>query len=111
MLLTAPTTTDIAIDTDALDVAAISERTLPDLETEGHHEAAVQHLREAHRLVPDNFSYKRQAWSLEPGPEGPPAHFWQGPSDADPEAWPHEGDRVTDVRQFGAENDYPAREA
>ncbi len=78
------------------------------LETEGHHGAAIIHFREAHRLVPDNFSYKRQAWSLEPGADGPLTRFWQGPSDDDPEAWPYEGDWLTDVREFGAENYYPA---
>jgi hypothetical protein len=78
------------------------------LETAGHHAAAVLHFREAHRLVPDNFSYKRQAWSLEPGADGAFARFWQGPSDDDPAAWPYEGDWLTDVREFGAENYYPA---
>jgi hypothetical protein len=77
------------------------------LEIEGHHDAAIAHFREAHRLVPDNFAYKRQAWSLEPGAEGPLARFWQGPTDADPAAWPYEGDWLTDVREFGAENYYP----
>ncbi len=81
------------------------------LETGGHHDAAVPHFREAHRLVPDNFSYKRQAWSLEPGPEGPLARFWQGPADDNPEAWPYDGDWVTDVRDFGAENYYPQWQA
>lgn len=77
------------------------------LESEGRHDAAIGHFREAHRLVPDNFSYKRQAWSLEPGAEGPLARFWQGPSDDDPEAWPYDGDWLSDVREFGAENYYP----
>ncbi len=78
------------------------------LESSGHHDAAVRHFREAHRLVPDNFSYKRQAWSLEPGADGALARFWQGPSDDDPSAWPYDGDWLTDVREFGAENYYPA---
>lgn len=77
------------------------------LESAGHHDAAVRHFREAHRLVPDNFSYKRQAWSLEPGADGALARFWQGPSDDDPDAWPYDGDWLTDVREFGAENYYP----
>ena len=77
------------------------------LESEGHHDAAIAHFREAHRLVPDNFSYKRQAWSLEPGADGPAARFWQGPSDDDPDAWPYDGDWLADVREFGAENYYP----
>ncbi len=78
------------------------------LETEGHHDAAIAHFREAHRLVPDNFSYKRQAWSMEPGADGPLARFWQGPTDDDPEAWPYDGDWLTDVKEFGAEQYYPA---
>lgn len=81
------------------------------LEANGHHGAAIPHFRQAHRLVPDNFSYKRQAWSLEPGPDGPLARFWQGPNDDDPESWPYDGDWVTDVRSFGAENYYPEWQA
>ncbi len=77
------------------------------LEAVGRHDDAIAHFRAAHRLVPDNFSYKRQAWSLEPGPDGPLARFWQGPSDDDPEAWPYDGDWLTDVREFGAEDYYP----
>ena len=77
------------------------------LETTGHHAAAVEHFRAAHRLVPDNFSYKRQAWSLEPGDGSPMERFWQGPSDDDPDAWPYDGDWLTDVREFGAEHYYP----
>lgn len=78
------------------------------LEQRGHHDDAIAHFREAHRLVPDNFSYKRQAWSLEPGADGPLARFWQGPADDDPAAWPYDGDWLTDVREFGAENYYPS---
>ena len=77
------------------------------LEQAGHHEAAIGHFREAHRLVPDNFAYKRQAWSLEPAVDGPLARFWQGPSDDNPEAWPYDGDWLSEVRHFGAENYYP----
>lgn len=77
------------------------------LEQGGDHEAAIAHFREAHRLVPGNFSYKRQAWSLEPGAEGPLARFWQGPTADEPDAWPYAGDWLTDVREFGAENYYP----
>lgn len=77
------------------------------LELDGHHDDAVAHFREAHRLVPDNFSYKRQAWSLEPGPEGPLERFWQGPSEDDPDRWPYDGDWLSDVRELGAEDYYP----
>ncbi len=33
--------------------------------------------------------------------------FWQDPTDDDPEAWPYDGDRLTHVREIGAENYYP----
>ena len=74
------------------------------LEAGGHHEAAVRHFREAHRLVPESWTFKRQAWSLEGGASGPLARFWQGPSEDDPDAWPYEGDWLSDVRSIGAEN-------
>ena len=74
------------------------------LELDGHHDAAVPHFREAHRLVPESWTFKRQAWSLEPVGEGPLARFYQGPNPDAPEAWPYEGDWLSDVRQVGAEN-------
>lgn len=77
------------------------------LELQGHHDAAVLHFREAQRLVPDNFSYKRQAWSLEPGPAGPVGRFWQGPADDHPEAWPYDSDWLSEVTEMGGENYYP----
>jgi hypothetical protein len=59
----------------------------------GHPEDAVAWFREAHRLQPDNWTYKRQAWSfLDP---------LQGPSEQ------YEGDWLSDVRAIGAENYYP----
>jgi hypothetical protein len=74
------------------------------LELAGHHESAVRHFREAHRLVPDSWTFRRQAWSLEPGAEGPFARFWQGPKADDPESWPYEGDWLSDVHAVGPEN-------
>jgi tetratricopeptide (TPR) repeat protein len=59
----------------------------------GEPEAAVRWFREAHRLQPDNWTYKRQAWSL--------ADPLQGPTDA------YESDWLTDVRKIGAEKYYP----
>ena len=50
------------------------------LEIDGHHETAVHHFREAHRLVPDSWTFRRQAWSLEPlFGDAPLAGFWRGP--------------------------------
>ena len=74
------------------------------LEMDGQHEAAIRHFREAHRLVPDSWTFRRQAWSLEPVGDGPLARFWQGPDPQDPQAWPYEGDWLTDIRSTGAEN-------
>ena len=53
------------------------------LEIEGHHAAAVLHYREAHRLVPDSWTFRRKAWSLEKVGSDAIASFWQGP---DPES-------------------------
>jgi hypothetical protein len=64
------------------------------LHREGHPDAAVHWFREAHRLQPANWTYKRQAWELvDP--------ILQGPSEQ------YEGDWLSDVREIGAENYYP----
>ncbi len=106
----------------ALDAAAVVERSRPRsadvalghahfelasaLELEGDHAAAIGHFREAHRLVPDSWTFRRQAWSLEPNEAAgtPLERFWQGPSAGDPKAWPYEGDWLGDVKKEGAEN-------
>ncbi len=77
------------------------------LEQQGKHEAAIGHFRQAHELVPDNFAYRRQAWSLEPGGEGPFARFWQGPMEGNEEAWPYASEWVADVQAMGPANYYP----
>jgi hypothetical protein len=60
---------------------------------EGDQDAAVPHFKEARRLQPLNWTYKRQAWSL--------AHRYQAPTEM------FEGDWLSDVRAIGAENYYP----
>ena len=74
------------------------------LEIDGHHDAAVRHFRLAHELVPDSWTFRRQAWSLEKVAEGPLARFWQGPNADDPASWPYAGDWLGDVQRTGAEN-------
>ena len=74
------------------------------LESTGNHELAIKHFKEAHRLVPDSWTFRRQAWSLEPVGDGPFARFWQGPSDD--RDWPYEGDWLTDIRREGPANYY-----
>jgi len=54
---------------------------------------AVPYFREAHRLDPDNWTYKRQAWQF--------ANPFQGPSED------YDGDWLSDVKKVGAENYYP----
>ena len=63
---------------------------------EGREAEAVPHFRQARRLRPHNWTYKRQAWVL-----ADPA---QGPTDV------FEGDWLSDVLEIGAENYYPALE-
>jgi hypothetical protein len=58
----------------------------------GHKDDAVAHFRDAHRLQPENWTYKRQAWSM--------VNASQGPSDV------YEGDWLSEVRRVGAENYY-----
>jgi hypothetical protein len=60
----------------------------------GHAEDAIPHFRAAHRLDPDNWTYKRQAWSLVDPFQGPTEHY--------------DGDWTSDIRKIGAENYYPA---
>jgi hypothetical protein len=60
----------------------------------GDHAAAIPHWREAHRLQPDNWTYKRQAWNFEDP-------IRQGHTDA------YEGSWFEDVKKIGAENYYP----
>jgi len=79
-----------------------------ELERRGHHDAAVRHFRAAHRLVPDSWTFRRQAWSLETPIDGPLARFWQGPPPDDPDSWPYEGDWLSDIRASGPENYYEA---
>ncbi len=77
-----------------------------ELARRGHRDAAVRHFRQAHALVPDSWTFRRQAWSLERPVDGPLARFWQGPAPDAPEQWPYEGDWLSDIRRQGAENYY-----
>jgi len=74
------------------------------LEIDGFHDKAVEHFRAAHALVPDSWTFRRQAWSLEVVGDGPLRRFWQGPHPEHPDDWPYAGDWLSDVREVGAEN-------
>ena len=79
----------------------------------GHHllvtvgqDAAVPWWREAHRLFRENFTYKRQAWTLVTTPDGADApDLIQGPNDV------YEGNWLDDVvAGGGGDNYYPRSE-
>jgi hypothetical protein len=62
----------------------------------GHPEDAVRWFREAHRLAPDNWTYKRQAWTFADPLQGPTSEY--------------DSDWLSEVRKTGAESYYPALE-
>jgi hypothetical protein len=68
----------------------------------GRRDAAIAHLNECHRLQPDNWTYKRQAWSLvgRERVEGEWGLFMQSPSPDDDEAWPFASDFSGDVAKL-----------
>ena len=61
----------------------------------GKIEAAQRHWRESHRLQPDNWTYRRQAWNFV-------SPVVQGPNDVYDSCW------IDDVKKIGGENYYPA---
>jgi hypothetical protein len=63
------------------------------LHRSGHVAEARPFFRQAHRLQPENWTYKREAWSLVDPLQGPTEHY--------------DGDWLTDIRKIGAENYYP----
>ena len=67
-------------------------------------DAAVSWWREAHRLFPENWTYKRQAWTLVTTPtDAPASDLIQGPTDV------YEGNWLDDVLAAGGgESYYPA---
>jgi hypothetical protein len=66
----------------------------------GARDAAIRHFNEAHRLQPDNWTYKRQAWSLvgnEHAGGGELGRFTQGPRPGEEDDWPFAGSFDADV--------------
>jgi hypothetical protein len=59
----------------------------------GELEAAREHFRAAHRLDPENWTYKRQAWFNEDPFQGPSEHY--------------DSDWLSEVRARGPESYYP----
>jgi hypothetical protein len=71
----------------------------------GDEEAAVLWFRRAHALHPENWTYKRQAWTLATTVPGEQSDLLQGPTDL------YEGNWLDDVRAAGAESYYEPFEA
>jgi hypothetical protein len=67
----------------------------------GDHDGAVPWFRRAHELAPDNWTYKRQAWTLATTAPGQPSDLLQPPTDL------YEGSWYADVSAAGAEHYYP----
>ncbi len=64
------------------------------------HEAAIPWWRKAHALDPHNWTYKRQAWTIETTPEGGPSDMFQPPTDTYESGW------VEDVIALGGGENY-----
>jgi hypothetical protein len=69
----------------------------------GDEEGAVRWWREAHRLDPSNWTYKRQAWSIANTAPGEPSDLMQGPTDT------YEGNWLDDVKAIGGGENYYAQ--
>lgn len=77
---------------------------------QGQTEAAYGHFREAHRLQPENWTYKRQAWSLvgnEAAGGGELGRFNQGPLPGQEDDWPFEGTFTSEAGSTPAGDYYP----
>ncbi len=73
-------------------------------------DGAIAHFRESHRLQPDNWTYKRQAWSLvgnEAAGGGEMGRFNQGPLPGEEDDWPFEGTFMSESAATPAGDYYP----
>ncbi len=78
--------------------------------TIGDRESAIMHFNEAHRLQPDNWTYKRQAWSLvgnENAGGGELGRFNQGPLPGAEADWPFDGNFTAETSRTPAGDYYP----
>ena len=80
-----------------------------DLWLSGHRDAAIGHFNEAHRLQPENWTYKRQAWSLlgQERDGGEFGRFSQIPAPGQADDWPFIGDFDSDISQLELGEYYP----
>jgi hypothetical protein len=75
----------------------------------GHRGAAIAHFNASHALQPDNWTYKRQAYSLVAAERGTgaAARFAQGPLAGEEDAWPFASDFRSEVELLGEGEYYP----
>lgn len=75
----------------------------------GRRQSAIAHFRESHRLQPDNWTYKRQAWSLigNERVSGEFGLFVQGPLQGEEDDWPFLSDFTSDVELLDEGQYYP----
>jgi hypothetical protein len=76
----------------------------------GHKDAAIKHFNACHRLQPDNWTYRRQAWSLVGNDRvgGDFGRFVQGPVVGEEDDWPFESDFRSEVASREVGSYYPA---
>jgi hypothetical protein len=77
---------------------------------DGERETAIRHFNECHRLQPDNWTYKRQAWSLvgnERAGGGEFGRFNQVPVPSEEAAWPFASNFAADVAELEPGQYYP----
>ena len=78
--------------------------------TAGDRDSAIEHFNQAHRLQPDNWTYKRQAWSLvgnENAGGGELGRFNQGPLPGAEADWPFDSDFTAESSATPAGDYYP----
>ena len=76
----------------------------------GNRDAAIRHFNECHRLQPDNWTYKRQAWSLigdEQAGGGELGRFNQVPLPGKESDWPFASHFNADVAALQPGQYYP----
>jgi hypothetical protein len=75
----------------------------------GQRDRAIAHFNACHRLQPDNWTYRRQAYSLVSNERigGPAGRFAQGPVKGEEDDWPFESDFRSQIALLGEGEYYP----
>ncbi|MCW2532835.1 MAG: hypothetical protein JWP62_2405 [Blastococcus sp.] len=75
----------------------------------GQRDRAIAHFNACHRLQPDNWTYRRQAYSLVSNERigGPAGRFAQGPVRGEEDDWPFESDFRSQIATLGEGEYYP----